>query len=134
MTTIRERVLRELKWNPATRNDDQLLYVAVLKAMELLQQDYASDSFQFTRKQFMNWPGFEAVRRRRQEIQNGEGRYIPTDPEALAARGFYRECPRETLLGEDQPQEIVEAACRKCPKVRTDACHVFGAALAVSRA
>lgn len=54
-------------------------------------------------------PSFESVRRRRQEIQNDEKRFIPTDPDVIAKRRMFSlMCPGEILSEENRPPKSSE--------------------------
>jgi len=115
--SIRDRVISVLKEFPETRNDDKLLYAKVIGAMGVT----------FSIENLEKLPNPESIRRRREEIQNDEHRFIPTDPDVLARRRlYYVLCPREVLTEEGLPVEIINAVCRNCYKRGTEDCHMIG--------
>jgi len=141
--TIREHVLEVLQKFPETRNDDRKLYIKVLEAMGLAREHHPSgtgaEGLFIFQVDLDKLPAFEAVIRRRAEIQNEEQKFIPTDPEVLQRRRlyiyFHHKCPRELLFGEMEElvarqgsgnaKEMLEAICRRCPKLNTDDCQFW---------
>lgn len=155
--SIRERVLDALQKFPETRNDDRLLYLKVLEDMGIIKRFSSIPEFRlwvdtlhhahhdFYPTMTSGWflmedrmkdmPSFESIRRRRQEIQNDEHQFIPTDPDVLAKRRlFYDLCPREILEEEGQPEEILNAVCARCQKRGTERCPIISGVAAVLEA
>lgn len=123
--SIRDRVISVLKEFPETRNDDNRLYLKVLEDMGVATVGSLGIYIKIENIDKLLSP--ESIRRRRQEIQNDEKRFIPTDPDVIAKRRmFYLMCPGEILSEENQPPEIIKAACGKCQKIRTEDCHKIG--------
>jgi len=129
MTTIKQMVIKVLQESEETRNDDRLLYLKVLEMMNLIEphgEIFERGGYIIDLNNIDKMPSFESIRRRRQEIQNDEHRFLPTEPEVLLNRKLYYElCPYELLSEEHQPQEILKSVCKRCPKHGTDRCNLI---------
>ena len=120
---IREMVVKVMEDIPETRNDDRKLLTALLnryfpKALQCPRCGENLEGIDFG-------PTPETIRRRRQEIQNDPNnpRLIPTNPEILEQRKFYRLCPAEILSEERFTDgKTLKAVCRKCQVVRKGEC------------
>lgn len=89
-------VLKILEGDVRARNDDKWL---VIKALQYLNQQIEIDEerviWYIPLAALHEVPSFENIRRRRAEIQNRDGLFLPTDPLVLRDRKIKEEKIRE---------------------------------------
>lgn len=126
--SIRGMVIKTMEDHPETRNDDSRLEEVLLKTYFPIKCHQCGADVLLSEEYLARRPKPESIRRRRQELQNSlkNPQLIPTDPDVLSARGFFKECPlailedRGTLS--DKPAGYSKAICRKCKIRETDDC------------
>lgn len=109
MSTLeRHKLVKETVWNvlkddERSRNDDKWL---ILKVLQRVGQQIVLGEKGFVwycdYQDFKTIPNFETIRRVRQEIQNTDRHWLPTDPKVLwdrrikeeTIRQYYREYPK----------------------------------------
>jgi hypothetical protein len=129
--TIRERIQDIMIQYPEARNDDRVLYFLYLKkhhglALEEIMCKLRLEE-NLDRGDVEPIPAFEAIRRRRQEIQNEDKVLIPTDPDVIHARGFFKlGCPAKMLMEAGFDPEYSRGACRRCSRRQTHDCELWG--------
>lgn len=79
---VKEYVLQLLEQDERCRNDDKWLTYCVMRKFTNIYIPF--DDFQ-------KIPSFESIRRTRANIQNKEGKFLPTDPEVIKKRKIRQE-------------------------------------------
>ena len=95
--TLKETVERVLENRPETRNNDVTLTVWVWHSLRPdLFRRIDGDSYIRT-KDLYELPREDNVKRLRAQIQNDEGRFLPTDPEVIKLRRRREERWRDVI-------------------------------------
>lgn len=101
---IKDVVAEVLKETERARNEDSWLILCVLQRMG---QDVEPVYDPALRRTVIVWRivdirdvvSFETITRCRRQVQNGEGRYLPTSPEVLLKRRIRQDAVREHYGG-----------------------------------
>jgi hypothetical protein len=75
--TVKDIILRLLEKSDRARNDDKYLTFMVMRHFTNMYLNF---------EDFNKIPAFETIKRCRAQIQNKEGRFLPTDPEVIKRR------------------------------------------------
>lgn len=97
LKTTKKLVEVVLNKKPLSRDDDKLLIIYCLKlqGMKVTQTKEKTYTWEFTLQDLEQMKSFETITRVRREIQNTEGKYLPTNPEIARQRKIREETIRE---------------------------------------
>lgn len=108
--SMKELVRHVLKESARARNEDSWLILKCLEARGVLivqkDENLKEEAVLIPYSSISEIGSFETIRRVRQEIQNTDGDFLPTDPAVLVKRRIREEAIREYYA--DNPEKLQE--------------------------